>query len=102
MQAAEGDGPYSQLFSYLSVRNRCGVVSSWGSQIKDLYIIPLAASSPIPSALLPFSGPGKSNVHILNVNSGEYRGHVLIVLLRNREIPYRYLNSLLNGRDEEE
>ena len=58
LQAAEGDGPYSQLFSYLSVRNRCGVVSSWGLQVKDLYIVPLSANSAVPSALLPFSGPG--------------------------------------------
>jgi len=64
LQAAEGDGPYSQLFSYLSVRNRCGVVSSWGSLVKDLYIIPLSANSAIPSALLPFSGPGKHSVHM--------------------------------------
>ena len=58
LQAAEGDGPYSQLFSYLSVRNRCGVVSNWGVHVKDLYIVPLSASNAIPSALLPFSGPG--------------------------------------------
>ena len=64
LQAAEGDGPYSQLFSYLSVRNRCGVVSSWGSQVKDLYIVPLTAGSAVPPALLPFSGPGKHSVHI--------------------------------------
>lgn len=59
LQAAEGDGPYGQLFSYLSVRNRCGVVSSWGSRVKDLYIVPLSAHHPIPPALLPFSGPGE-------------------------------------------
>jgi len=64
LQAAEGDGPYSQLFSYLSIRNRCGVVSSWGSQVKDLYIVPLSAGSAIPSALLPFSGPGKYWLHL--------------------------------------
>jgi len=61
LQAAEGDGPYSQLFSYLSVRNRCGVVSSWGSQIKDLYIIPLSSRNAVAPALLPFSGPGVLN-----------------------------------------
>ena len=77
LQAAEGDGPYSQLFSYLSVRNRCGVVSSWGSQVKDLYIIPLSANSPVPSAVLPFSGPGKLNLRIQRCHlsvSGRDRG----------------------------
>jgi len=71
LQAAEGDGPYSQLFSYLSVRNRCGVVSSWGSQVKDLYIVPLPANSAVPSALLPFSGPGKHNVHMCRESDWE-------------------------------
>ena len=71
LQAAEGDGPYSQLFSYLSVRNRCGVVSSWGSQVKDLYIVPLPANSAVPSALLPFSGPGKHSVHMCRESDWE-------------------------------
>ena len=53
---------HSLLFSYLSVRNRCGVVSSWGAAIKDMYILPLSSSATVPPVLLPFDGPGMTVV----------------------------------------
>ncbi|KAH1013913.1 hypothetical protein HUJ04_002834 [Dendroctonus ponderosae] len=51
--------PYLALYSYLSSRNRLGVVKSTNKSIKDFYILPLAAQKPIPQALLPISGPVK-------------------------------------------
>lgn len=51
--------PYLALYSYLSSRNRLGVVKSTNKAIKDFYILPLAAQKPIPQALLPINGPGK-------------------------------------------
>lgn len=60
LQATDEDaGSYNQLFSYLNTRSRCGVVSSWGRHIKDMYVVPLAGNILIPSVLLPFDGPGK-------------------------------------------
>lgn len=53
--------PYLALYSYLSSRNRLGVVKSTNKSIKDFYILPLAAQKPIPQALLPISGPGMEN-----------------------------------------
>ncbi|ERL86208.1 hypothetical protein D910_03619, partial [Dendroctonus ponderosae] len=50
--------PYLALYSYLSSRNRLGVVKSTNKSIKDFYILPLAAQKPIPQALLPINGPG--------------------------------------------
>ncbi|XP_050307605.1 death-inducer obliterator 1 isoform X2 [Anthonomus grandis grandis] len=50
--------PYLALYSYLSSRNRLGVVKSTTKAIKDFYILPLAAQKPIPQALLPINGPG--------------------------------------------
>ncbi|XP_066147349.1 death-inducer obliterator 1 isoform X2 [Euwallacea fornicatus] len=51
--------PYLALYSYLSSRNRLGVVKSTNKAIKDFYILPLAAQKPIPQALLPLNGPVK-------------------------------------------
>lgn len=50
--------PYIALYSYLSSRNRLGVVKSINKAVKDFYILPLAVQKPIPQALLPISGPG--------------------------------------------
>lgn len=50
--------PYIALYSYLSSRNRLGVVKSTNKAVKDFYILPLAAQKPIPQALLPLNGPG--------------------------------------------
>ncbi|XP_076253902.1 protein partner of snf isoform X1 [Rhynchophorus ferrugineus] len=50
--------PYLALYSYLSSRNRLGVVRSTNKAIKDFYILPLASQKPIPQALLPINGPG--------------------------------------------
>ncbi|XP_063913585.1 death-inducer obliterator 1-like isoform X1 [Zophobas morio] len=50
--------PYLALYSYLSSRNRLGVVKSTNKAVKDFYILPLASQKPIPQALLPLNGPG--------------------------------------------
>ncbi|RZC42273.1 death-inducer obliterator 1 [Asbolus verrucosus] len=50
--------PYLALYSYLSSRNRLGVVKSTNRAVKDFYILPLASQKPIPQALLPINGPG--------------------------------------------
>ncbi|XP_062951334.1 LOW QUALITY PROTEIN: death-inducer obliterator 1-like [Cynocephalus volans] len=55
----EEEVAYVSLYSYLSSRGRFGVVPNKTRHIKNLYLIPLGAKDPIPSALLPFEGPGK-------------------------------------------
>ncbi|XP_025831457.1 uncharacterized protein LOC108740585 [Agrilus planipennis] len=50
--------PYIALYSYLSSRNRLGVIKSLNKAVKDFYILPLASQKPIPQALLPINGPG--------------------------------------------
>lgn len=50
--------PYIALYSYLSSRNRLGVVKSTNKAVKDFYVLPLAVQKPIPQALLPINGPG--------------------------------------------
>ncbi|CAG9824961.1 unnamed protein product [Phaedon cochleariae] len=50
--------PYLALYSYLSSRDRLGVVKSLNKAVKDFYIYPLAPQKPIPQVLLPISGPG--------------------------------------------
>lgn len=51
--------PYLALYSYLSIRNRLGVVKSTNKAVKDFYILPLASQKPIPQVLLPLNGPGE-------------------------------------------
>lgn len=51
--------PYIALYSYLSSRNRLGVIKSTNSAVKDFYILPLKSHAPVPQSLLPLSGPGK-------------------------------------------
>ncbi|XP_008587991.1 PREDICTED: death-inducer obliterator 1-like [Galeopterus variegatus] len=55
----EDEVAYDSLYSYFSSRGRFGVVPNKTRHIKNLYLIPLGAKDPIPSALLPFEGPGK-------------------------------------------
>ncbi|CAG9854881.1 unnamed protein product [Phyllotreta striolata] len=50
--------PYLALYSYLSSRDRLGVVKSLNKAVKDFYIYPLAPQKPIPQVLLPLNGPG--------------------------------------------
>ncbi|XP_017775816.1 PREDICTED: death-inducer obliterator 1-like [Nicrophorus vespilloides] len=50
--------PYLALYTYLSSRNRLGVVKTITKAVKDFYILPLAGSTPIPEPLLPITGPG--------------------------------------------
>lgn len=59
--------PYIALYSYLSSRNRLGVIKSSNNAVKDFYILPLASHAPVPQALLPLSGPGfeESRPHLL-------------------------------------
>lgn len=52
--------PYLALYSYLSSRDRLGVVKSTNKAVKDFYIYPLAPQKPIPQVLLPISGPGNA------------------------------------------
>ncbi|XP_008587992.1 PREDICTED: death-inducer obliterator 1-like [Galeopterus variegatus] len=54
----EDEVAYDSLYSYFSSRGRFGVVPNKTRHIKNLYLIPLGAKDPIPSALLPFEGPG--------------------------------------------
>ena len=49
---------YISLYSYFSSRDRFGVVANNSRHVKDLYLIPLSATDPIPSKLLPFEGRG--------------------------------------------
>ncbi|XP_039752411.1 death-inducer obliterator 1 isoform X1 [Pararge aegeria] len=68
---------YIALYSYLSSRNRLGVVKvSNTATIKDLYIVPAPANTPLPSVLLPLDGPGV----------GELKTHLLIaIIIRQRK-----------------
>ncbi|KAF5299967.1 hypothetical protein FQA39_LY11340 [Lamprigera yunnana] len=50
--------PYLALYSYLSSRNRLGVVKTTNKAVKDFYILPLASQKPLPQSLLPLNGPG--------------------------------------------
>ncbi|XP_070237534.1 death-inducer obliterator 1 isoform X1 [Bos mutus] len=54
----EEEVAYISLYSYFSSRDRFGVVANNSRHVKDLYLIPLSATDPIPSKLLPFEGPG--------------------------------------------
>ncbi|KAG8193339.1 hypothetical protein JTE90_022969 [Oedothorax gibbosus] len=49
---------YQSFYSYLSSRKRYGVVSNCSKKIKDFYIVPLSAASPVPVVLVPLDGPG--------------------------------------------
>ncbi|XP_013399494.1 death-inducer obliterator 1-like, partial [Lingula anatina] len=53
----EEKNSYVQFYSYLNSRSRCGVVANHNPHIKDMYLIPLASHSRVPSVLLPFDGP---------------------------------------------
>lgn len=61
---------YASLYSYLSKKNRLGVVGGFSKAIKDFYILPLASTEPVPSVLLPFAGPGQWRWHILRSKEG--------------------------------
>ncbi|XP_075974182.1 protein partner of snf isoform X2 [Anticarsia gemmatalis] len=68
---------YIALYSYLSSRNRLGVVKvSNMTTVKDFYIVPLPANTSLPSVLLPLDGPG----------IGEIKTHLLIgIVIRQRK-----------------
>ncbi|XP_041974930.1 death-inducer obliterator 1 isoform X2 [Aricia agestis] len=58
---------YIALYSYLSTRNRLGVVKVTNTAtVKDLYIVPLSAGATLPRALLPLDrAPPDSRTHLL-------------------------------------
>ncbi|XP_028028225.1 death-inducer obliterator 1 isoform X2 [Bombyx mandarina] len=65
LQAANDEEkmPYIALFSYLSSRNRLGVVKvSNTTTVKDFYVVPLPANTTLPPVLMPLDGPGISEV----------------------------------------
>ncbi|XP_063375592.1 protein piccolo [Cydia amplana] len=67
---------YIALYSYLSSRNRLGVVRVLNTTlVKDFYIVPLPAHTALPGVLLPLDGPGL----------GEARTHLLVaIVIRQR------------------
>lgn len=54
----EDEMSYLSFYSYLSSRNRLGVVGNNSKMIKDFYILPLPSHTPVPQVLLPLDGPG--------------------------------------------
>ncbi|XP_063822879.1 death-inducer obliterator 1 isoform X1 [Ostrinia nubilalis] len=68
---------YIALYSYLSSRNRLGVVKvSNTTSVKDFYIVPLPANTALPAVLLPLDGPGL----------GDAKTHLLIaIVIRQRK-----------------
>ncbi|XP_026319700.1 death-inducer obliterator 1 isoform X3 [Hyposmocoma kahamanoa] len=68
---------YIALYSYLSSRNRLGVVKvSNTTNVKDFYIVPLPSNTTLPSVLLPLDGPGL----------GEVKTHLLLaIVIRQRK-----------------
>lgn len=67
---------YLSFYSYLSSRNRLGVVGNNSRMIKDFYILPLPSHSPVPQVLLPLDGPGFE----------DYRPHLLLgIIVRTRK-----------------
>ncbi|XP_061709027.1 protein piccolo-like isoform X2 [Cydia pomonella] len=68
---------YIALYSYLSSRNRLGVVRVLNTTlVKDFYIVPLPAHTALPGVLQPLDGPGL----------GEARTHLLVaIVIRQRK-----------------
>ncbi|XP_047535468.1 death-inducer obliterator 1 [Vanessa atalanta] len=68
---------YIALYSYLSSRNRLGVVKVTNTAtVKDFYIVPIPANTSLPPVLLPLDGPGL----------GEVKTHLLIaIIIRQRK-----------------
>ncbi|XP_050681250.1 death-inducer obliterator 1 isoform X1 [Leptidea sinapis] len=68
---------YIALYSYLSSRNRLGVVKVTNTAtVKDFYIVPLSANTSLPAVMLPLDGPGL----------GEVKTHLLIaIIIRQRK-----------------
>ncbi|CAL8092895.1 unnamed protein product [Orchesella dallaii] len=58
---------YMSFFTYLSSRERLGVIGGISHPLKDVYLIPLGKHQPVPRCLLPFRGPGlpKERTHCL-------------------------------------
>lgn len=49
---------YDTLFTYLSSKERYGVIKSGTPNIKDFYLVPIESKKPLPQVLLPIDGPG--------------------------------------------
>lgn len=58
---------YMKFFSYFSSRSRLGVMGGIVAPLKDVYLVPLPKTAPLPRCLLPFRGPGmpKERSHCL-------------------------------------
>ncbi|XP_047984747.1 death-inducer obliterator 1 [Leguminivora glycinivorella] len=69
---------YIALYSYLSSRNRLGVVRVLNTTlVKDFYIVPLPAHTALPAVLLPLDGPEPAL---------ETRTHLLVaIVIRQRK-----------------
>lgn len=50
---------YVSMLTYLVKKHRCGVINCCFPGMKDMYLVPLQASAPVASQLLPFKGPGE-------------------------------------------
>ncbi|ESO02985.1 hypothetical protein HELRODRAFT_173820 [Helobdella robusta] len=68
---------FQALFEYLNNKKRCAVIGSIGTLIKDMYLWPLHSTSPIPSLLVPFDGPG------LDVNRGDVLLGIIVQQVSN-------------------
>lgn len=67
---------YLSFYSYLSSRNRLGVVGNNSKMIKDFYILPLPSHTPVPQVLLPLDGPGFE----------DFRPHLLLgIIVRSKK-----------------
>lgn len=61
-ETEEDEISYTLLYAYFSSRKRFGVVSNNRKQVKDMYLIPLGAIEKVPYQLVPFDGPGNTDI----------------------------------------
>lgn len=65
-ETEEDEISYTLLYAYFSSRKRFGVVSNNRKQVKDMYLIPLGATEKVPYQLVPFDGPGNTDISFLS------------------------------------
>ena len=70
---------YNDLFEYLKSRNRCGLVAGFSTKIKDFYVIPLDSKKPVPDVLIPFNGPGQSQLNIQSCSNQMCIAYMIVV-----------------------
>ena len=56
---------YLCMLKYLVRKHRCGVIGDCHHGIKDFYLVPLIEGEDVATQLLPFKGPGKVTVAVL-------------------------------------